>query len=181
MSNYPYIIAGLPNLALDFKSNQFDYASLVAQIRSFCSKEDCRLIDWLEFGMSDDNVNSHFYRAVSKSGSRFLAEFFAFDKELRTAKVEFLETGKCGKSFEKAFTEKNLIDREKLIDQLKWQKTGEIVLFEVLSMDIILAFLAKARIVERWCRLDQQTGEEMFKNLVQEVRGTFKGIKEITI
>ena len=43
-------------------------------------------------------------------------------------------------------------------------------------MNAILAFLVKAHIVHRWARLDRQAGEAMFRQLLGEVRGTFKGI-----
>ena len=43
-------------------------------------------------------------------------------------------------------------------------------------MDVILAFLAKGKLIDRWNKLDRKTGEEMFRKLVDEVRGTFNGI-----
>lgn len=43
-------------------------------------------------------------------------------------------------------------------------------------MDVILGFLAKAMIVERWNSLDRKKGAELFRRYVDEVRGTFKGI-----
>jgi len=181
MRNYEYIIAGFPVIALDFKEKQFDYAALEEQVRELCSEKDCKLIDWFDFGSTDEKLTSHFYYSIASSRSRFLKEYFAFDKKLREAKVSYLETGKCDELFAEAFAEKNLIEREKKIDMLKWQKICDIVLWDLFNIDVILAFLAKARIVERWSRLDQHTGEEMFKSLVQEVRGTFKGIKETTI
>ena len=32
-------------------------------------------------------------------------------------------------------------------------------------------------IIQRWLKLDEQTGREMFRRLVEEVRGTFKGVE----
>ena len=43
-------------------------------------------------------------------------------------------------------------------------------------MEAILAFVAKLKIVDRWLTLDEEQGKEMFKRLVDEVRGTFKGV-----
>ena len=40
------------------------------------------------------------------------------------------------------------------------------------NMNAILAFLVKAKTVQRWAELDAAKGQEMFKKLVQEIRGT---------
>ena len=44
-------------------------------------------------------------------------------------------------------------------------------------MDVILAFLAKGQLINRWNKLDRKAGEELFKKLVDEVRGTYQGIE----
>ncbi len=63
------------------------------------------------------------------------------------------------------------------MDLLKWDKASEITLMDYFDMDAILAFLVKAKMVQRWSELDPQMGEELFHKLVGEVRGTFKGIE----
>ena len=183
MNNYPYIIAGLPDIALDFREGNFDFDALCSQIKEYCGdKRVERLIDWLTFGLKDENASPHFYSAVAKQSSRFLKEYFKFDKALREAKVAHLTNKPYDReTFAKAFDEPNLIDREKAIDILKWQKISELTTFELFNIDQVLGFLAKAKIAERWSRLDQKTGEEMFRTMVAEVRGTFKGIKDIQI
>ena len=40
------------------------------------------------------------------------------------------------------------------------------------NMNAILAFLVKAKTVQRWAELDPAKGEEMFHKLVMEIRGT---------
>ena len=167
MRNYEYIIASLPDLVLDFKAREFDYPSLVKEVKSLCSEKDCGLIDILSSGPADDG----------KCPGRFLTEYFGFDREFREAKVAFLEGRPYDKSFAPVFSEKNLIEREKKIDALYWQKISESVTFDVFTFDIILSILAKAKIVARWSALDQTAGEPLFRELVQEVRGTFKGVK----
>ena len=37
--------------------------------------------------------------------------------------------------------------------------------------------VAKMMIIRRWLILDEETGRIMFKKLVDEVRGTFKGVE----
>lgn len=167
MRNYEYIIASLPDLVLDFKAREFDYPSLVEDVKSLCSEKDCGLIDILSDGPADGG----------RCPGRFLTEYFKFDREFREAKVAFLEGHPYDNSFAPVFSEKNLIEREKKIDALYWQKISETVTFDVFTFDLILSILAKAKIVARWSALDQASGETLFRELVQEVRGTFKGVK----
>ena len=58
-----------------------------------------------------------------------------------------------------------------------WEKISSLTLFNYFDINVILAFITKLNIVARWFRLDEQTGREMFKKLVDEVRGTFKGVE----
>lgn len=167
MRNYEYIVASLPNLALDFRAGEFDYGALVSEVKSLCSESDGRLVDLLDTGLQEGE----------KCTSRFLREYFAFDSKFRNAKVAFLEGRPFDASFNSVFSESNLMEREKKIDSLYWKKAGESVVFDVFTFDLILSILAKAKIVARWRALDQEAGEDFFRTLVQEVRGTFKGIK----
>jgi hypothetical protein len=60
---------------------------------------------------------------------------------------------------------------------LLWNKIGDIILFDVLDFNIILAFLAKANIIARWNRLDRASGEKLFRQFVNEVNDTYNASK----
>ena len=60
MNNYEFIIAGLPQLALDFQSGSFDFQELTGSLRNMLSKKDNRLLDWLEKGLESRFMNIHF-------------------------------------------------------------------------------------------------------------------------
>lgn len=184
MANYQYIIAGLPDVKGDCEPQEFDYDSLVEFIRSQCSERDRRYIDWLEAGGEEKNMGHLFYSSAAGSRSRFLREWFRFDRRVRMEKVAFLEGGaRCSEELPESeelkeiFNTGNLIEREKKLDRLYWKKADELVLYDLFDIDVILAFLAKARIVRRWNSLDPETGAGFFKQLVQDVRGTFKGVE----
>lgn len=186
MKNYSYIIAGLPDIVLDYGNRPLDYEALTGFIRSQCSDSDCRLIDILEAGLDGRHFTDHFYGLVERSGSRFLKEFFRFDRNVREAKVAFLEGRRLESDFAdspdygrttEAFEETNLIEREMKIDAMMWDKAEEITTFDLLDMDIILSFLCRAHIVRRWNALDPEVGKELFSRLVGEVRNTFKGVE----
>ena len=49
--------------------------------------------------------------------------------------------------------------------------------FHYFDLTVILGFIVKLKIIDRWMKLDEATGREMFRELVDEVRGTFAGVK----
>ncbi len=194
MTNYYYIIAGLPNMVLDFKDNSsFSYRDVHDRIAENCSAKDMRLIEWLEFGMKQENLSSHTYRAIGKLKNNFLKGYYDFDRLVRNLyaarNAEIL--GKDPKEFiigsipencedaakiKSILSETDILEREKKIDRLRWDKINELAVFHYFDMDIILSLLAKAAIIERWNKMDKATGSEMFRKFVDEVRDTFKGI-----
>ena len=66
----------------------------------------------------------------------------------------------------------DIIEREKGLDDLMWAEADRLTEMHVLDLDIILAFIAKIKITDRWNKLDPATGRELFRKLVQEIRNT---------
>ena len=193
MNNYHYIIAGLPELLPDFHAEGFRYKVLESSIREQLSARDSRLVDWLDFGSDTSNLSGHFYRAVARQKSGFLRSYFDMDRRMRNAQVEFLsardgldsarytvgETESYKEDFpelQAVFQCADLYEREKRLDMFRWEKITGMTVFHYFDMDVILAFLAKGLIVDRWCRLDNERGSALFRQYVDEVKGTFKGV-----
>ncbi len=197
MKNYEYIIAGLPLLSPRMRSDALDADGTVAEIRSLCSKKDNALIDFLLEGYRDTLGRDFYLKALSHS-DRFIREYFAFDLELRNAKVRYINRAlgrdpmqdivlmdlsedaqlpEPDPEMDAVFEADDLIRRERQIDDFIWEKVETLTLKELFTMDRILAFIVKLRIVDRWLKLDEQTGREMFRKLVDEIRGTFQGVK----
>lgn len=76
------------------------------------------------------------------------------------------------------FENRNILEKEQLLDKFKWDYITDMNPYGTFNMDVILAFLAKGKLIDRWNKLDRQMGEEMFRRLVDEVRGTFKGVEK---
>lgn len=201
MDNYHYIIAGLPDLILNADNKSFSYDTIRDAIYFSSDPKDRRFIDWLEFGGREENLNSHFYNAAFKCKSPFIREYFALDLRIRNMKVDFIKnaekkeadntykiiphhTSHTGSGFTAEEEEKlrhifgteNILEKEQMLDKFKWDFISAFNGYGKFNMDVILAFLAKGKLIDRWNKLDKKTGEEMFKRLVDEVRGTFKGI-----
>lgn len=71
----------------------------------------------------------------------------------------------------------DLIAREKGLDDIVWKKADSLSTFHYFDITAVLAYVSKLHIVDRWLALDEQQGRELFRKLVQEVRGTYQGVK----
>ncbi|MDT3356996.1 MAG: DUF2764 domain-containing protein [Bacteroidota bacterium] len=194
MDNYQYIIASLPVPNKDIRPGDVSRsAELLAFIREHCSREDNALIDRLLDGYDESKLGQAFYETALSGSDRFLREFFTFDLRVRNAKVRFLNKALDRPVDQDIFLEpegefpeaekiaavlqdKDILARERGLDGLMWAKIDEILIFDTFNIDVILGFIAKLKISDRWLTLDEQTGREMFRRLVQEIRGTFKGV-----
>lgn len=194
MDNYVYIVASLPDIAVSYEGASFDYAAVKESIVELLSEKDQKLVELLEEGFDENTLGAEFYKKAADSKNRFIREYFDFDGRLRNMKVAYLakRLDKKGDAYlvdmpEADFEEESQIKdilanddfvlREQKMDELKWEKASDIARMDYFNMNTILAFLVKAKTVQRWAELDKAKGEEMFRKLVKEVRGTFEGIK----
>ena len=189
MDNYVYIVAGLPELTSGFENTGFDYAAVKESIMELLSEKDQQLVGLMEEGFDENTLNAEFYTKAAASKNRFIREYFDFDGRLRNIKVNYLakRLGKTGddylvempeadfdeeKQIQEILADADFVEREQKMDELKWEKASDIARMDYFNMNAILAFLVKAKTVQRWAELDAAKGQEMFKKLVQEIRGT---------
>lgn len=189
MDNYVYIVAGLPELTASYEGGNFDYAAVKESIMELLSEKDRKEVELMEEGFDEDTLGAEFYAKAAGSKNRFIREYFDFDGRLRNMKVNYLakRLGKQGDSYrvelpEADFEEEkqvaeiladaDFVQREQKMDELKWEKASDIARMDYFNMNAILAFLVKAKTVQRWTELDKAKGEKMFRKLVKEIRGT---------
>ena len=194
MDNYVYIVAGLPELTSGFENAGFDYAAVKESIMELLSEKDQQLVELMEDGFDENSLGADFYTKAAESKNRFIREYFDFDGRLRNMKVNYLakRLGKNGEDYivelpEADFEEEkqiqdiladaDFVEREQKMDELKWEKASDIARMDYFNMNAILAFLVKAKTVQRWAELDANKGQEMFKKLVQEIRGTIANLE----
>ena len=197
MDNYVYIVAGLPELTSGFENTGFNYAAVKESIMELLSEKDQQLVELMEEGFDENTLGADFYDKAAKSKNRFIREYFDFDGRLRNMKVNYLakRLGKNGEDFmvelpeadfeegkqiQEILADADFVEREQKMDELKWEKASDIARMDYFNMNAILAFLVKAKTVQRWAELDEAKGDEMFKKLVAEVRGTFEGVGSAT-
>jgi len=206
MNNYVYIIAGLPDFTPDWRQGETGLDSYLAQIKELLSEKDNEAVGFIERGFDKDRIGLELYKEALGHSNGFIRAFFEFDLNVRNAKVRYLnaalgrepekdvlnlngpdteENGlepeapefKEAERLQKILEGNDILARERGIDDLYWDKIDEITLFDYLNFDRILGVVVKMMIIRRWLLLDEQTGREMFKKLVDEIRGTFKGVE----
>ena len=205
MNNYEYIVASLPDITTGWKFGEKGPEDYIEEIVSLCSDKDRELIEFLMSGYMDENLNIEFYAKALTHNDRFIREYFRFDLNVRNAKVKYLNKAlerpsdkdvltfpedapqavldAVAEEFEEAadletvLAAGDILSRERGIDDLMWLKIDNLTVFNYFDIDALLGFITKLNIVARWYKLDEQTGREMFKRLVDEVRGTFKGVE----
>lgn len=206
MNNYVYIIAGLPDFTPDWRQGDGVLDGYFQQMRELLSEKDNEVIHFIMKGFDKDQICPDFYREALSHRLGFIREFFQFDLDVRNQKVRYLnqalgrdpekdvlkltdpeaeETGigpeepefkEAGK-LQAILEGSDILSRERGIDDLYWEKIDEITLFDYLNFDKVLGMTVKMMIIRRWLQLDENTGREMFRKLVDEVRGTFKGVE----
>ena len=205
MNNYVYIVASLPDITAGWKFGDKGPEDYIEEIVNLCSDKDRALIDFLLSGYLEENLNIGFYETALTHSNSFIRDYFRFDLNVRNAKVKYLNKalGRAAdkdmlvfpedadqavldaaeEEFEEAsdletiLNSGDILSRERGIDDLMWEKIDNLTTFNYFDINTILGFITKLNIVARWYKLDEQTGREMFKKLVDEIRGTFKGVE----
>lgn len=204
MNNYEYLIACLPPLTPEWRySGEGSFDEFISEIRRNCSAGDNALVDFMLEGLDGDNLDTEFYRRALAHRNRFIREYFRFDLNLRNAKVNYLnaalgrpagtdvitgldEDGEPlfdGGEFEEkekaesVLASDDILAREKGLDDMTWTKIDELTAFDYFDIEAVLGFIAKLHVIDRWFSLDEERGKEMLRTLVNEVRGTFGGVR----
>ena len=190
MNNYEYIIASLPVLS-EGSAGKVDADALVAEIRGHLSTRDNALMDLLLEGYGDGTQDAEFYRRALGCSNGFLRRFFEYDLAVRNAKVDYLNRalgrpegmdkvvlGEEEPDFDgraevdAVLNGSDILARERGLDDLMWQEIDELTRMDVFDIEAILGFTAKLKIIDRWNKLDPETGRELFRKLVDEIRKT---------
>ena len=143
------------------------------------------LSDWFRFDLNVKNIvtalnckkhnikveqqligNNELVQTMAKSSS----------KDLGIA-VELPEIERIAHIFESP----KLLDREKLLDRFRWDWLDQHTTFNYFSVEVVLSYVIKLTIVDRWSRLDPQTGTEMFDRLLNDIESSYQFPKEFNI
>lgn len=195
MNNYEFITAGLPVLQADYRG-PLDAGAVLEEIREQLSESDAAALQFVLDGWKAECLTEEFYAKAAKSRSAFIRDFFHYDLQLRNAKVAWLnrtlgrpegrdimqwpgsEQG-LEEDFEDAakaaevLSGSDILARERGLDSMLWERIDALTVMHVFDLDLILGFAAKLQIVDRWLKLDEATGRELFEKMVRDIKANF--------
>ena len=70
--------------------------------------------------------------------------------------------------------EPNLLEREKKTDLLKWSWIVEKAFHHNFGIENLFAYLLQTEILERWINLNHESGSKVFKDFIDQLRGSFQ-------
>lgn len=63
-----------------------------------------------------------------------------------------------------------LLDRERKIDQLRWDWMEEATFFDYFTVERLFVFLQQLEMIERWISLDKEKGSQMFRSMIAALK-----------
>ena len=112
--------------------------------------------------------------AAEKQADARRSEIYARDPRARELEQAIAS---CGTAAVRAVLNGgDILARERGLDSIRWEKISSLTTFSYFDLDAILGVIAKMGIVERWRALDEETGREMFQELIDETRASYGGV-----
>ena len=147
------------------------YAYAIANSNSFVR-------EWYAFNLNLNNLLiASAARKFNFDASRFIVGDNEVAKQLRTSSAR--DWGLNGvidyvDEVMRLSDESDLTERERKIDQLKWNWLEEHAFFHFFTVERLFAYMLQLELIERWYRLNKEEGEarlrEMIARLKSEVR-----------
>jgi len=75
----------------------------------------------------------------------------------------------------------NPVEKERKIDALKWLWLEDNIFFGGFAVEAVYAYLCKAKMLERWRRLDPVLGRERFETIIENLRSEAKVPEEFKL
>lgn len=63
-----------------------------------------------------------------------------------------------------------LVEREKKIDQLRWNWMEEATFFNYFTVERLFVFLLQLEMIERWISLDKEKGNKLFRSMIAALK-----------
>lgn len=130
---------------------------------------------WFEFNLNTNNV------LVSLAARKYklpIASFIVGDTEICQA-LKTSNARDFGLTTELDYFDQllkisetdDLVDREKRLDQLRWKWMEDKTFFDYFSIERLYVFLLQLEIIERWISLDKEKGNQMFREIINSLKG----------
>ena len=80
-----------------------------------------------------------------------------------------------------AESEMDISEKEKALDNIKWKFLDEFTFFNYFTIEKILSFVIKLKIVDRWIELDNEAGKVLFNRLINDIKMSYKFPEEFSV
>ncbi|MCG6186795.1 DUF2764 family protein [Maribellus maritimus] len=78
-------------------------------------------------------------------------------------------------------TDMEMNEKEKNIDKIKWNYLDEQTFFDYFTIEKILSYTIKLKMIERWTKLDKKTGKELLEKLLTELKTSYVFPEEFSV
>lgn len=83
--------------------------------------------------------------------------------------------------FKIAESDKEWMEKEKAVDKIKWEYLDEHTFFHFFTIEKVLAFTIKLLLIERWTKLDKETGKKLLNKLINELKTNYEFPAEFSL
>jgi hypothetical protein len=73
------------------------------------------------------------------------------------------------------------VDREIALDAIHWDYIDQLNTFNYFSIEVVLAYLIKLILLERWVKLDKSDGATVFRNLLGNMEKNIQFTNEFAL
>ena len=134
--------------------------------------------DWFEFNLNINNLLTAL--ACRKHGFDIKQAIVGNNEVAKTIRTSNTHDFNLSGIFEPveaiiAISENpNLLEREKAIDNLKWNWLEEHTFFNYFTIERVLAFYLKCELLHRWDNLTLENGQAIFRQLLEDLKKDVK-------
>jgi len=132
------------------------------------------IASWFEFNL---NLNNIFAALTARKYKRDIAPYIVGNTEvsdvLRSSNARDFGLSASLIYFEQLVRISDIheiVEREKKLDLLKWDWLEEESFFNYFSVEQLFVFLMKLEMIERWISLDKETGNKLFRQLINSLK-----------
>ncbi len=147
-----------------------------------CSNKFLR--DWFEFDLNIRNIVAGInVRKHKLKGKKYLIGDNYIVQAVRKSTLKDFGLANDFEYMEKLISVQdndNLLEREKAMDIMRWDFLDEANTFNYFTVEVLLAYVIKLQMVQRWLDMDQETGQELFRKLLDQLEKSYEFPKEFS-
>ncbi|WP_308559499.1 DUF2764 family protein [uncultured Porphyromonas sp.] len=131
--------------------------------------------EWAEFNLNIKNILAAYTsRQLGFDPKEYIIGGGTLQHHLRTSQAaDFSITEELFPQIQQLVNisrEEDIARREQLIDRLRWDWLEEQTFFKPFDIEYLLAYYLELEILERWVSLNEETGEQVFRQIVSQLK-----------